>query len=176
MNFFPHTPIEIPRKSSGHVAADKESLAMFWMNVEAQIEDGLPGAIGCYIFSERAGRGMLPWYVGLAEKQSFKKECFTSHKLVHYNDVLAERNGTPFMTFISKYTPGGKILNPTGNTHRDIKFLERLLISNCLRRNPFVSNARDTKLLREMVVPGLMNTPQGKAYASITDFRALIGA
>jgi hypothetical protein len=176
MNFFPHNSIEIPRKKNGHVAADKDSLAYFWASVESQLEEGLSGAIGCYIFSVRAGRGVLPWYVGLAEKQSFKKECFTSHKLVHYNDILATRTGTPMMTFVSKYTPGGKLLNPTGNSHRDIKFLERLLISNCLKRNVDVSNARDTKLLREMVVPGLINSPQGKAYSSVLKFRDLIGA
>lgn len=176
MKFFPHLAIEIPRQSNRHVAADKASIANFWQNVDAQLEDGLPGAIGCYIFSVRAGRGMLPWYVGLAEKQSFRKECFTSHKLVHYNDVLANQRGTPMMTFISKYTPGGKLLNPTGNGHRDIKFLERLLISHCLQRNPCVSNARDTKLLREMEVPGLLNTPVGMSYSSVSDFKNLIGA
>lgn len=176
MNFFPHTSIEIPRKSNGHVAADKESVTFFWENVEAQLEQGLAGAIGCYIFSVRAGRGILPWYVGMAEKQSFRKECFTSHKLVHYNDILATRAGTPLLTLVPKYTPGGKLLNPTGNAHRDIKFLERLLISNCLRRNPNVSNARDTKLLREMVVPGLINTPQGKNVTSVAEFRLLVGS
>lgn len=175
MNFFPHTSIEIPRKSNGHVAADKESMLFFWMNVDAKLEDGVSGAIGCYIFSLRTGRGALPWYVGLAEKQSFRKECFTSHKLVHYNNVLASQRGKPMMTFIAKYTPSGKLLNPTGNEHRDIKFLERMLISNCLQRNPCVSNARDTKLLREMVVPGLLNTPTGMAYSSVSAFRTLIG-
>lgn len=175
MNFFPHTAIEIPRQSNGHVAADKESMSMFWMSVDAQLEDGLSSAIGCYIFSVRAGRGILPWYVGLAEKQSFRKECFTNHKLVHYNHVLASQRGTPMMTFLPKYTPGQKLLNPTGNEHRDIRFLERMLISNCLQRNSCVLNARDTKLLREMVVPGLLNTPKGMAYTSVSAFKALIG-
>lgn len=176
MNFFPHTPIEVPRQKNGHVAADKESLAYFWESVDAQTDDGVSGAIGCYIFSVRSGGGILPWYIGLAEKQSFKKECFTSHKLVHYNDILVQRRGVPMLTFVTKYTPGWKLLNPTGNTHRDIRFLERILISNCLKRNPEVSNSRDTKLLREMRVPGLLNTQQGKAYASVKAFQLLIGA
>ena len=175
MNFFPHTAVEIPRQQNGHVAADKESMSLFWATVDSQPEDGVSGSIGCYIFSVRAGRGILPWYVGLAEKQSFRKECFTSHKLVHYNNVLASQKGTPMMTFISKYTPGGKLLNPTGNEHRDIKFLERMLISNCLQRNPCVSNARDTKLLRDMVVPGLLNSPTGMPPSSVSAFKTLIG-
>jgi hypothetical protein len=176
MIFFPHTAIEIPRQKNGHVAADRESLTFFWDTVNSQLEDGLAGGIGCYIFSVKSGGGSLPWYVGLAEKQSFRKECFTSHKLVHYNDVLAGRRGIPMMTFVAKYTPGERLLGPTGNEHRDIRFLERMLISNCLKRNADVSNSRDTKLLREMMVPGLMNSPAGKASTSVSDFKNLIGA
>jgi hypothetical protein len=175
MNFLPHTAIEIPRRSGGLIAADKISLAQFWDRVEVELETGLSGAIGCYIFSVRAGKGVLPWYVGLAEKQSFKKECFTSHKLVHYNNVVSERKGTPLLTLVSKYTPGGKLLNPTGNSHRDIQFLEALLIANCMARNGDLYNKRDTKLLREMVVPGLLNTAAGKSPSSVVAFRNLVG-
>lgn len=175
MNFFPHPPIEIPRRTGGLIAADKESLSTFWDRVDADIEDGLSGGIGCYIFSVRAGKGALPWYVGLAERQSFRKECFTSHKLVHYNNVVSERKGTPLLTLVAKYTPGSKLLNPTGNNHRDIQFLESMLIANCMSRNFDLYNKRDTKLLREMVVPGLLNTPQGKSASSVADFRTLVG-
>jgi hypothetical protein len=176
MNFFPHTPIEIPRQNTGLIAADKESLSDFWSRVEVELEEGLSGGIGCYIFSIRAGKGSLPWYVGLAERQSFKKECFTSHKLVHYNNAIAARKGTPLLTLVAKYTPKGKIINPTGSDHRDIGFLEAMLISRCLSRNASLYNARDTKILREMVVPGLLNTPQGKSVSSVLEFRALVGA
>ena len=176
MNFLPHTPIEIPRQHSGLIAADKQSMTEFWSRVEAELEEGLSGAIGCYIFSIRAGKGALPWYVGLAERQSFRKECFTSHKLVHYNNAIASRKGTPLLTLISKYTPKGKTVNPTGNQHRDIQFLEAMLVSSCLGRNGDLYNVRDTKMLREMVVPGLLNTPAGKTPSSVSQFRTLIGA
>lgn len=176
MNFFPHGSIEIERQSNGLIATDKESLLAFWSRVDEELQEGLSGAIGCYIFSIRAGKGVLPWYVGLAEKQSFRKECFTSHKLVHYNNAIANRKGTPLLTLVAKYTPGGRIINPTGSGHRDIQFLETMLISNCLGRNADLYNIRDTKFIREMVVPGLLNTPQGKAATSVTDFRFLIGA
>jgi len=79
--------------SNGLIAADKNSLNKFWSRVDDELKVGLPGAIGCYIFSIRAGRGVKPWYVGLAEKQSFRKECFTSHKLNHYNNAIAARKG-----------------------------------------------------------------------------------
>ena len=175
MKFFPHTPIEIPRQSGGLIAADKDSLSGFWSRVE-ETQEGLSSGIGCYIFSIRAGKGALPWYVGMAGRQSFKKECFTSHKLVHYINAIANRKGTPLLTLVAKYTPKGKIINPTGNDHRDICFLETMLISNCLSRNPNLFNARDTKLYREMIVPGLLNTPKGKSVSSVLEFRALVGA
>lgn len=175
MNFFPHTAVEIPRRPGGLISNDKNDMNAFWERIEVEVAEGLSGGIGCYVFSVRAGKGVLPWYVGLAEKQSFRKECFTSHKLVHYNNVVSERKGTPLLTLVSKYTPSGKILNPTGNTHRDIQFLESLLIANCLARNPVLFNTRDTKLLREMVVPGLLNTPPGKSAASVANFRNLVG-
>jgi hypothetical protein len=175
LNFFPHTSIEIPRQDSGLIAGDKKSLNEFWDRVDSEVEEGLSGAIGCYIFSVRAGKGALPWYVGLAERQSFRKECFTSHKLVHYNNVVAARKGTPLLTLIAKYTPGEKLVGPTGSGHRDIEFLETLLIANCLDRNPDLCNKKDTKLVREMVVYGLMNTPQGKTAGSVAEFQDLIG-
>lgn len=176
MNFFPHTPFDIPRSANGLIAADKRSLTDFWDGVDDKLRDSVSGGIGCYIFSVRAGKGMLPWYVGLAVKQSFRKECFAAHKLMHYNNVVAGRRGTPVLTLIPKYTPNGKLVSPTGSKHRDIAFLENLLISNCLTRNRDLCNKKDTKLLREMVVFGLLNTPQGKIHSSVTDFRLLIGA
>jgi hypothetical protein len=175
MNFFPHRSIEIPRHENGLIAANKESLGVFWSRVEIEIEDLLSGGIGCYVFSIRAGKGILPWYVGLAEKQSFRKECFTAHKINHYNMAVADRKGTPLLTLIAKYTPGNKLVFPNGSEHRDIQFLETMLISTCLRRNAELFNVRDTKLLREMTVPGLVNTPPGKAHASVAEFRELIG-
>src|SRR5664280_1415908 len=176
MNFFPHLPIEIPRQSNGLIAADKDPLTAFWSRVDKELEEGLSAAIGCYLFSIRAGKGALPWYVGFAEKQSFRKECFTNHKLVHYNNVIANRKGTTLLTLVAKYTPKGKLINPTGNEHRDIQFLETILISNCLRRNTDLYNIKDTKLFREMIVPGLLNTSKGKVVTSVLNFKELIGA
>jgi hypothetical protein len=119
MNFFPHTPIEIPRQRNGLIASDKK---------------------------------------------------------VHYNNVVAARKGTPLLTFVPKYTPAEKLISPNGGEHRDIQFLEKLLIANCLARNGDLFNKRDTKLLREMTVHGLLNTPQGKGASSVSEFRSLIGS
>ena len=176
MNFFPHTSVVVPRQATGLVAADRQSLTEFWNRVDGELEDGLSGAIGCYIFSVRAGNGSLPWYVGMAEMQSFRRECFQPHKLVHYNNILAARGaGTPLLTLIAKYTPTGRLVGPTGNEHNDIQFLETLLIGKCIARNFDLYNKRDTRFLREMIVPGLLNSPQGRLPDSALDFRALVG-
>ncbi|WP_211705984.1 hypothetical protein, partial [Paraburkholderia aspalathi] len=49
------------------------------------------------------------------------------------------------------------------------------VISNCLSRNRDLCNKKDTKLLREMIVSGFLNTPKGKVTSSVSAFRILIG-
>lgn len=89
MNFFPYDSIEMPRGTGGIIADDKQSLSAFWNAVDELCGYQISTACGCYVFSIRAGRGVLPWYVGKAEKQSFRAECFAAHKLNIYNKGLA---------------------------------------------------------------------------------------
>ncbi|PCI26581.1 hypothetical protein COB52_05895 [Candidatus Kaiserbacteria bacterium] len=173
MYFYPYESIEIPR-TSGLVARDKESLNTFWSEVE-EIEEGLSTAIGIYIFSIRAGMGSLPWYVGKAEKRGFRKECFAHHKLTHYNESLSGRKGTPLLTLLPKLTPGHAFVQPNGNPHGDISALEKMLIGTCIQKNSDLANISDTKLRREMVVPGYINSPKGRARSSVKEFRQLLG-
>jgi hypothetical protein len=173
VNFFPYKAIDIPRKN-GRIDRDKDSLSNFWLKVN-EMDSELSEAVGCYIFSIRAGRGLLPWYVGLAEKQSFRKECFAIHKLINYNDALNGRKGTPVLTLIAKYTNTERFAKPSKNGHTDIRFLENMLIGTCIRRNPNLLNIKKTKLLKEMIVPGLLNNTKGRDYLDVKEFRSLIG-
>lgn len=66
-------PSKFPKGDNGIIAGDRESIANFWDRANNEAEEGLSDSVGCYIFSIRAGKGSLPWYVGMAEKQSFKK-------------------------------------------------------------------------------------------------------
>lgn len=50
-----------------------------------------------------------------------------------------------------------------------------MLIGNCLTRNKHLLNKKDTKLLREMSLPGLLNSPQGKPGSEVRDFKSLLG-
>ena len=173
MNFFPYKAIDMPRKN-GQIDRNNNSLSKFWLKVN-EMDSGLSEAVGCYIFSIRAGRGLLPWYVGLAEKQTFRKECFASHKLLNYNDALNGRKGTPILTLIAKYTGTERFSKPSKNGYSDIRFLENILIGICIRRNPNLLNIKKTKLLKEMIVPGLLNNPPGRDLAEVKEFRSVIG-
>jgi hypothetical protein len=175
LNFYPYASVEVPRAANGLIAADKNSMNDFWLSLNGDLGDELSESIGCYVFSIRAGKGLLPWYVGMAEKQSFRQECFTSHKLNYYNNAVAGKKGTPLLTLVVKHTPGNKAIRPTGSEHRDIQFLETMLIANCVGRNSELFNVRDTKMLRDMCVPGLLNTPPGKPAAAVSDFKKLVG-
>jgi len=174
MNFYPYEPIEIPRTEKGLIANGKESMAEFWEKVN-EIEDDLSETIGIYIFSVRAGKGNLPWYVGKAEKQTFRKECFTHHKLTHYNHCVAGKRGTPLLTLLPKMTPSNYFATPNGSIHTDITALEKMLIGTCLQKNKGLLNIRDTKLYKDIVVPGYINTPRGGISNSIKGFKHLIG-
>jgi hypothetical protein len=173
MNFFPYSPFVIP-KEKGLIANDKQSLSDFWSMVDSA-EEGLSNAIGVYIFGIRAAKGVVPWYVGKAEKQGFIKECFQHHKLTHYDRSIVNRRGTPTLTLIPKLTAADYFAKSNGGHQADISTLEQMLIGTCLRRNPDLMNARDTKLYKEMVVPGYLNSPKGRNPKNVVDFKKLLG-
>ena len=137
---------------------------------------GLSDAVGCYIFAIRAGRGVLPWYVGKTERASFRKEVFTPHKLVLYAEALHGRKGTGLIYFLPNVTPGGKFRKPSLNKVPAIGALEELLIATCLQRNTDLLNKRTTKHLREIEVPGYMNEKPGPRNANARKLAEVLGA
>jgi hypothetical protein len=161
MKFDAYGPFEIARKTKTSVARDKTVIRTFWDDIDAEHE-GLSGACGCYVFVIR-GRA---WYVGLAKRQDFKHECFSAHKLLQYNDALQQVSGPPSLLLLAKTTPKGRFAKP-GNGHPDVSFLETLLIGSALGRNPRLQNIKGTKLLKEMRVPGVLNTGQGQARSVV---------
>jgi len=159
VRFNVYGPVPVPR--DGHrVSRHRDERRAFWAEVESAAQ-GLSGACGCYILVLRR----RAWYVGLAERQSFKKECFTHHKLLLYNEALDSRRGRPSLLFLAKETPRGRFAKPTRAGHRSVRMLENVLIGLAIRRNRKLLNIRGTKLLREMIVPGVLNTERGTARA-----------
>ncbi len=132
----------------------KKSRASFWENIDKK-EPGLPDAVGCYVFA----LGKIPWYVGKTERWRFKNETWEPHKLNHYNAALAAlKKAKPVLYLIAKRTPLGKFSKATKGSHKDIKYLEILMIGAALRRNDKLRNKRDTTYLKTIHVPGFMNS------------------
>jgi len=156
MKYDVYGEFEIPRGKTSRIDANKATLKEFWETIDSRYP-GLSDACGCYIYSIRG----KVWYVGMASKQSFRKEAFTSHKLVKYNEALSEVSGNPQLILLARLTNTGRFSNPSSNGHRDIELLENLLIGSAIARNPKLLNIKNTKHLNDMEVPGVINTKQG---------------
>jgi hypothetical protein len=170
--FEPFGPFDMP--VSG-VLIDRKRESEFWKKVEAEAE-GLPDAVGCYIFAIRAGRGARPWYVGKSEKTSFRKESWTPHKLLVYSEGLQQlKIGTPLLYFVAKRTKGGRFAKKGINGISAVRALEEILIGTCLLRNSRLLNKRTTKHYREIEVPGYMNESPGARTVQARNIAKLLG-
>ena len=157
MKYEVHGPFKVPRNRR---LIDHSPVARrtFWETVD-DCETGLSKAVGCYVFCI----GRRPWYVGVAERQAFDRECFALHKIVAFNSALNKvAKGQPQLVLISKMTNSGRFAKPTTNAHKSSQFLEDMMIGMALAANPEIVNVKGTKFSKELVVPGVINTPLGK--------------
>lgn len=169
MIFDIYGPYKIDRKSR-ILFDDKDAEKAFW----SKAYPGLSEACGCYIFAKKAGKGIMPWYVGMTTR-SFKKECFDHSKRNKYIDTLQKEKGTPLLFLIPKITKTGRFVKSSRRKHKDISFLENLLIGACLERNEELLNKKQTKMLGKMKVPGLLNSSQGKPKTDVSAFSKMLG-
>ncbi|WP_347250490.1 hypothetical protein [Zoogloea sp.] len=172
MRFAVHGGYELPRINGKAIDDTAEAKREFWKVVEESV-DGLADACGCYIYAAHN----RPWYVGLASKQTFRKESLAPHKINAYNRVLAGyKQAVPYLYFIAKLTPGERFSSPSINGHKDVGALEKVLIGLAIARNVELQNISGTKFLKEMNVPGLINTEPGQASAyAVQEIRSLFG-
>ncbi len=170
MLFTIHGPFEIPRNEDGIISRSNDSKKIFWKIVD-QAEDNLSGACGCYLFAVKHGPTAKPWYVGMASRRSFMRECLGSHQLNIYNEIIASQKGYPFLFLIAKRTERHKFAKPSKTKQRAINWLESFLISIGVEKNKNLCNISKTKLLRNLVVPGILNTPKGPNTISEKKFK-----
>jgi hypothetical protein len=162
---------EIDRKKNRHGIFGKD----FWAKVEDE-ESGLSGACGCYLFALQNGQNIVPWYVGKTEKRTFENECCGATQINYYNEVLVDHNGTPLLFLLPRMTgSGAKFSKPSKNGHRDIDFLETMLIGMALEENENLVNIKKTALLREMKVPDVINSGRARPTGDATDLRNALG-
>lgn len=140
-----------------------EDLSQFWAHCES-----IKPLVGCYVFAIRAGKGFTPLYVGKTTN-SFEKECFTDHKIKHYNYGLASyKKGTPVMFFIAYPAKKGK------TNAADVKDLEDFLIQVGRRINPDLRNIKGVKQ-PSWGIKGVIRGGKGKATTSETALRRVFG-
>lgn len=174
MNFSVYGPFDIPRDGALIDTAAKAKRD-FWNDVDARVQ-GLPFACGVYIFVVRATRGALPWYVGLTTKRGFNDESLGLFQTNHYNHALGSKVGVrPQLYFLAKQTPTGRFAKPSKNSHGDIEFLETFMFGVALNRNPQLRNSKNTKFLKNIVVPGVVNTPQRPPTLDERSLKAMLG-
>lgn len=173
MKFSIHGPISLGRNSNGKIDRSSHAKNKFLEDAE-NIEQGLSKAIGCYLFGIKYGDSFKPYYVGMASKTSFLRECFGSHKKVIYNEALDDQYGIPALFLIAKRTKKSKFTKPSKNYLKSLEWLESFLIGICIDKNPKLKNITKTKFLKQLIVPGILNSPKGRSTISEKKFRKAI--
>lgn len=171
MKFDIFGPFKLPRSSNGLFTRDAGEKRQFWDYVESNTGK-LSEACGCYLISVRN----RVWYVGMAEKQDYKSECFAPHKVTKIDDAIASGRGDAYLLLIAKMTPQDRFAKPSVNGIQAVQQLELLLIGAALERNDDLLNKQATTIVREAVVPGFLNSPQGSGNSrSVRSFRQIMG-
>lgn len=166
-------PFEIPRtKNKTIIDNDKNVLKEFWEGIE-KVNPGLNLACGCYLFSVKK-KNIKPWYIGKATKRSFMKECLGTYQVNLYNKPISKKTGIPMLFFLPRKTKKDKYSKISKNEQKDINWLESFLISICIRKNKKLLNFQKTKYLRDMVVPGILNTPIGRNRKPVKCIKKLL--
>ena len=156
--------VPIRKLKSGCRIVDTNKLDEFWKHC-----DHLANKRGCYVFSMKAAKGEKPFYVGKAAKQSFRNECFSPHKRAdHYNVILGERIGTPYLSFVAQQKVKGKW------SLTAIDEVEKFLIAIGFARNPELSNRKGLPN-QTWSIQGVVAAGKGKPSAEAKAFRTLMG-
>ena len=184
MKFDIYGPFKIELSKQTNLITN-ESLARLISDVEED-EDGLSDACGCYVFGVRTSKGIVPWYVGQANKSPLAKEALNSTNREKYNSVMfkksgaksmSKRTGTPVLFLLPKLTPQGRFAKRTSkeNGLEIINFLEEWLIASALQKNPKMINNKNTLFLRNMHVTGLFNAAHGEATKPSSTLKKTLG-
>lgn len=165
---------------------DKDDFDYLWDEVVDKQQPGLSEACGVYLFGVRGVDGKrkivgqtLPWYVGKAEKQTFRQECFTPRHQNEYNrirHVEYRGHGTPFIYLFARTEQEGLFSRPTKGEYAGVRFVEDLLIQLSLTVNINLINTQLTKQAQQTQIPGLLNHTGGRVPDSAKSLRGLLGA
>ena len=169
-------PFEVLRKPSkrGKSSLDfsRRSLTSFSESVEHAVKD-LRNGTGCYLFAVRAARGIKPWYVGQS-KGPFENECFALHKQAIYREAMDDiASGTPVLFLIARRTTTGKLSRRVAEA--EARFVEQRLIDDANKANPQLKNSHNTRFVRNLEIPGVMNSPRGQPSDAVQALKVALG-
>jgi hypothetical protein len=163
MTFSVHGPFDVPfYKGRGGRTITTDDVRRFWSR-----HGHYAKRRGCYVVGIRAGKGLIPAYVGMATR-AFKGEVFAPQKLAGYQQFLADfERGTPIVFFLAAPARKGASNAP------QIKALERFLVEVAVAKNPRLLNVRGTKS-EEWRISGLVRSGSGKPSRAARAFRRLM--
>ena len=191
MRFQIFGPYDISDEQTSRYAGwlDKDDFDHFWCTVDDGTDKSpgrLSNACGVYLFGVRGVEGKrkvigqtLPWYVGKAERQSFRKECFNHKNQNEFNRVWStvyRGMGTPFVYLLARTELDGTFSSPTRGKYPGVSFVEELLIQLSLAVNSDLVNKQLTRQAQKTSIRGILNSKiKGKIPATVSGFKTLVG-
>jgi len=118
----------------------------------------------------------MPWYVGKTARQTFRDRFSRPDHRRRLRD-LSREYGELQIFLLAAQTPGGSFMSPRVNEarEREIDYLETMLIGIALRRNGNIRNIAITAMLRNMSVPGVINSRPGQPTRAVRDLKNVLG-
>ena len=173
MNYQVNGPYSIQLTPSRMISKDQKAL---WINAEDDLA-GLSDAYGVYLFgiSSSGGSRIYPWYVGKTEKLRFRKKALNDRNQNLFNRVINDEynRAKGHLYLLPLLTPSGRLSKSFSD--KTIDYLEKLLIAYAYRANTKLCNIQNTKLLKTLVVPGIINTPQRPPYTPERTLKKTLG-
>jgi len=191
MNFEVYGPFELNTewdKDGFSRWIDQPEIKEFWGQVKKQHEN-LDNACGVYIFSvegkqhKQKASTNLPWYVGKAEKMTFKRESFNDRNQLSYNKVISQlyREVTAInFYFVARHDESGELSAPAkkddGTVYEGVRFAERLFMQKALAANNGLLNVKDLKDARGTHIRNLLNWEvPGRVGSSVAVLKESLG-
>jgi hypothetical protein len=142
---------------------DKKSLSIWKKNLFESLRSDhydFSAAKGVYIYCNKYGRKLTPWYVGKCVSRSgFKGEILTNHKLDVVKKLKTLKGTSLLVLFVVRTKKGGKPSTATtGAPKGAIELLEKLFILEALKKNSKLVNRHQAALASNIHVPGLFGT------------------
>lgn len=164
--FEPHGPFVVPSRRGPPRFIERADAAAFW---SAGGAEAFARRRGVYVLAVRAGRGIVPVYVGKATK-TFAQEALVDRNLLSFNGALRGwRRARPIVLLVAQPHRRGR------SAARAIAELEDFLIVLAAEVSPELRNVHGVGGEPPFVVRGVTDGRRGKPPAAACALRRAIG-